>query len=211
MVETWNILRWGVGALLALPLLALLLGGGVSSLALRIAAVFERINQTVGRAVAWLSLFMVLTMFAIVVMRYIYGFGLIWIQESVMYMHGFLFMLGAGFTLLQDGHVRVDIVYREATPRFKAWVNFLGTYVLLFPVMLLVLEVSMPYVQSSWAVFEGSKETSGIHGVYLLKTAILIFAGLLLAQGFVLAARAQQTLRRGDPATADLTDLTDPA
>lgn len=148
------------------------------------------ISRRIGHAASWLSLFMVLIMFAVVVMRYVFGIGFIWLQESVTYMHAALFMLAAGFTLLIGGHVRVDVFYREARPHRKALVDLLGTYLLLFPVMFLILDVAFPYVEFSWAVQEGSKETSGIHGIYLLKTLILVFAWTMILQGLSLAIQS---------------------
>ena len=93
-----------------------------------------------------------------------------------MYMYGLLFLLAAGYTLLHGGHVRVDIFYREAAPRTKALTDFLGTYLFLFPVMTLILAVGYPYAELSWRIGEGSAETSGIQGIYILKGAILAFA-----------------------------------
>ena len=69
---------------------------------------------------------MVLVQFALVLMRYVFGVGNVLIQESMWYMHGTLFMAAAGYTLLQDGHVRVDIFYREASARRKALVDLFG-------------------------------------------------------------------------------------
>ncbi|MBB4286709.1 TRAP transporter small permease subunit [Roseospira goensis] len=158
------------------------------------ARTIDRINGTVGQATAWLALIMVLVQFLVVVLRYVFGLGFIWMQESITYMHGLLFMVGAGYTLLQDGHVRVDVFYREASPRRKALVNLLGTVLFLIPFCVLVLWVSWPYVANSWRVMEGSKETSGIQGVYLLKSVILVFGGLVILQGLSVIARSLLTL-----------------
>lgn len=150
----------------------------------------DRVNDLIGRAVAWLTLAMVLIQFAVVVLRYVFGLGFIWMQESILYMHGIVFLVGAGYTLLKDGHVRVDIFYREARPNRKALVDLLGVIFLLAPFCILVWTVALPYVQNSWAVFEGSKETSGIQGVYLLKTTILVFTVLVGLQGVAVAFKS---------------------
>ena len=136
----------------------------------------DAINQSVGGAVSWLALILVLLQFAIVVLRYVFGVSSIQMQEGVVYLHSTLFLLAAGYTLLAEGHVRVDIFYREAPPKRKAIVDLLGSLGLLLPVMVLILWVSFPYVERSWSVFEGSKETSGIHAVFLLKSVILVFS-----------------------------------
>lgn len=176
----------------------------MSSLA-ALARSIDRLNSVIGQATAWLALIMVLVQFLVVVLRYVFGLGFIWMQESIVYMHGLLFMVGAGYTLLQDGHVRVDVFYREATRRRKAWVNLLGTIFFLIPFCILILWVSWPYVQNSWRVMEGSKETSGIQGIYVLKTVILVFAGLVVLQGVSVAARSVLTLAGWDEEGAPVT------
>ncbi len=152
------------------------------------------LNDHIGKTVSWVALLMVLVQFLVVGMRYVFGIGSVFLQESVIYMHGTLFMVGAAYTLLHDGHVRVDIFYREASARRKALVDLIGVFVFLLPVSILVWIVAEPYVAQSWAIREGSKETSGIQGIFLLKSLILVFATLLPLQGLALAARSILTL-----------------
>ncbi|MAU59104.1 MAG: C4-dicarboxylate ABC transporter permease [Parvibaculum sp.] len=149
----------------------------------RIARLIDAFNERVGRAFSWLALLMVLVQFVVVLQRYVFGVGSIWAQESIVYMHGLMFMIVAGYTLLHNAHVRVDVFYRIMPPARKALVDLLGTLFLLWPVCFLIFYVSLPYVEASWAVREGSRETSGIQGVYLLKSVILVFAVLLALQG----------------------------
>lgn len=146
-------------------------------------------NRT-GRFIAWAALLMVLIQFTVVMMRYVFGLSSVWMQESIIYLHGILFMLAAGYTLYCDGHVRVDIFYREASPRYKATIDLIGTILFLWPVALLVIYVSWPYVASSWRVLEGSRETSGIPAVFLLKTIIPVFAVFIMLQGVSTAIRS---------------------
>lgn len=160
----------------------------------RAAQVIDRINDWIGRYLAWVALAMVLVQFLIVVMRYVFSIGSIMMQESVVYMHAVLFLLGAGYTLLHEGHVRVDIFYRSARRHRQALVDLAGVIVFLLPVCGLIFVESLPYVENSWAVGEGSKETSGIQYVYLLKTSILAFAVLVALQGVGLALHALLTL-----------------
>ena len=86
----------------------------------------DAVSIKVGHGVSWLTLLMVLVTFVIVVMRYVFDTGLIWLQESLTWMHAAVFMLGAAYTLQQEEHVRVDIFYREMSDRRRAWVNLLG-------------------------------------------------------------------------------------
>ncbi|OKL43990.1 TRAP transporter small permease subunit [Pseudovibrio exalbescens] len=157
------------------------------------------LNGGIGRTCAWLTLGIVLVQFIVVVMRYVFGLGSIWMQESITYMHGFMFMLAAAYTLSVDGHVRVDIFYRDAHPRKKAMVDLLGSIFLLLPMCITILYVSWDYVAASWAILEGSQETSGIQGRYLLKSAIIAFAVMMALQAVAIIMKSLLALN-GDKA-----------
>ena len=159
---------------------------------------FEAITRTISHAVMWFLLAMALIQFGVVVLRYVFGINYIFMQESITYMHGAVFLLAGGYALLTDDHVRVDIFYREASPRRKALVDLLGTYFLLFPVCLLLIWTASPYVARSWAVGEGSNESSGIQALFILKSFIPAFAILLAMSGFIIATRAVTTLKGRD-------------
>lgn len=161
---------------------------------LRCVRLFESINEWVGRAASWLSLFMVLVTFAVVVLRYAFDLGWIAMQESIIYMHAVLFLTGAAYTLRYQGHVRVDIFYRRFSKRTQAWVDLFGTLFLLMPVCLFIFFVSWEYVANSWSLFEGSREAGGLDGVFLLKSMILVMAGLLVLQGVAILLRCKLLL-----------------
>ncbi len=158
----------------------------LASLARRI----DAFNDAVGRFTTWAALAMVIVQFTVVILRYVFGVGSIMLQESVVYLHAILFLAGSAYTLLHGGHVRVDIFYRHAKARKKALIDLVGVVIFLIPVCALIWWVSWPYVVNSWLVFEGSRETSGIQAVFLLKTVILLFSALMLIQGISLAARS---------------------
>ncbi|MDH3526650.1 MAG: TRAP transporter small permease subunit [Gammaproteobacteria bacterium] len=143
----------------------------------------DSLAELTGRLIAWLTLGTVLITFAVVVLRYVFQTGSIALQESISYLHAAVFMLGAAYTLKHDGHVRVDIFYRALTPRGKAWINLLGTLLLLTPVCAFILYSSWEYVAVSWSMREASQEAGGLDAVFLLKTAIPLMAALLLLQG----------------------------
>ena len=161
---------------------------------IRLAQGIDRLNDRLGRKIAWVALAMTGTQFVIVLMRYVFGTNAIWMQESILYMHSVLFMLGAGYTLLHNGHVRIDIFYREASPERKALTDLVGVFVFLMPVCVALFILAGPYVAASWAVLEGSRETSGIQAVYLLKGVMLVFAVLLVFQGISMAIHALAVL-----------------
>ncbi|WP_413203515.1 TRAP transporter small permease subunit [Rhodospirillum sp. A1_3_36] len=165
----------------------------------RLSRLIDGFSMVTGKAIAWLAIAMVLVQFAVVMMRYVYGISFIWMQESITYMHALLFMVGAGYTLLMDGHVRVDVFYREAGQRKQARIDLLGAIFFLIPFSILIIDVSWGYVVNSWAVHEGSKETSGIQAIFLLKSVIPLFAVLLILQALSIIARSLLVLSgRGD-------------
>lgn len=166
----------------------------------------DGLNETIGRAVAWLVLLMVFTTFTVAVLRYGFSIGWVWLQESYVWMHGIIFMVAAGYTLLHDGHVRIDIVYGAVRIRTRAWINLLGVAFLLMPTLSVVWWTSYPYVLLSWERLETSREAGGLPGLFLWKTCILIFVILLGLQGIALAIRSFMVLRgqaEWDPNSTD--------
>ena len=156
----------------------------------------DRLTTTIGRAVAWLALVVVLLQFALVVARYLFGLGSIWLTEAVIYGHATLFMLAAPWTLRSGGHVRVDVFYAEASPRTQAKIDLIGAALLLLPFAAVLIWLSVPYAARSWAILERSQETSGLPLVFALKTLIPLFAVLMALQGIAQAIRAIQVLTR---------------
>lgn len=156
----------------------------------------DRLNVAIGRAVAWLVLAVVLLQFALVVARYLFGLGSIWLTETVIYAHAALFMLAAAWTLHASGHVRVDVFYADASARTRARADLIGALLLLLPFMLVLLWLSVPYAARSWAIFEHSQEASGLPLVFVLKTLIPLFALLMALQGIAQAIRAAAALSR---------------
>ena len=154
----------------------------------------DRITDVSGRLLAWFALAMGALTALIVVMRYGFNFNSIFVQELVTYLHGCLFMLGAAYALKNGAHVRVDIFYRNFSPRTQAWVNALGGIVFLIPFCLFVAGVSWQFVAESWAIREISSEPGGIPAVFLLKTLVPAMALNLLLQGLAETLRSALVL-----------------
>ena len=169
----------------------------------RIPRVINSLNEQIGRLISWLTVTMVLVTFTVVVLRYLFNIGWIAMQESVIYMHAAVFMLGAAYTLKHDGHVRVDMIYRGLDSRKQAWINLIGNLTLLLPVCLFITWVSWEYVANSWAVMETSQEAGGIPAVFLLKTVILLMSILLVIQGISMALTSLLHLLRLDEEVND--------
>ncbi|HEB79213.1 MAG TPA: TRAP transporter small permease subunit [Rhodospirillales bacterium] len=154
----------------------------------------DRLNEAIGRGVSWLTLLMVLVTFKVVVLRYAFSVGWVWMQESYVWMHGTVFMMAAGYTLLHDDHVRVDIFYRSASRRYKAWADLFGALFLLLPVIVLSAVTSEAYIVESWSRLEESREAGGLPALFLLKSVIWVFCLLVGLQGLSLAGRSLLTL-----------------
>ena len=142
----------------------------------------ERSVASLGRGVAYLTLAMTLVTVVIVVLRYGFDTGSIALQESLLYMHGALFMIGLSYAMQTGSHVRVDILYSRLRPNQQRWINVVGHVALLLPLTIVVILYSWDYVVASWRVREGSPEVGGIPGIFLLKSLIPLAAALLLLQ-----------------------------
>ena len=126
---------------------------------------------------------MVVVTCGVVIARYLMGINSIALQESVMYMHGCVFMLGIAFTLKENAHVRVDVLYERYSDQVRALIDMLGTILFLIPVNAFIFWISLEYVNFSWSLSESSAQPGGLPAVYLLKTLIPVMAGLVTLQG----------------------------
>lgn len=156
----------------------------------------DALNEHIGRVSAWLILGMVLITFFVVIMRYGFNFGRIAIQESITYLHAFVFMIAGAYTLKHNEHVRVDIFYQEMSLKNKAKIDFFGCIFLLLPFAGFITWISFDYVIKSWQVLEQSREAGGLPLVYLLKTLIPAMAILLFLQALSVCGRAWLSLNK---------------
>ncbi len=159
-------------------------------------------TERLGLTTRYLGLFLVINTALVVLLRYVFNYSPIALQEIMTYLHTSLFMLGAAYTLKHDGHVRVDVFYQNMSAAKKCWVNILGTVFLLFPTCLFVLIICIPYVSSSWAIGEHSIESSGLPWLFLLKSLLLVQPVLLMTQGLAEILRNALILK-GDPRVGD--------
>ena len=146
----------------------------------------DTLNQWVGRGVAWVTLGLVLVVFVDVVMRYLFNTSFVFTQELEWHLFGFIFLIGAGYTLLHDGHVRVDIIYQRVGLKPRAWINLCGVLFFLIPGCIMVISTSWEFTQNSFAMLEGSPDPGGIPFRFLIKSCIPIGFSLLLLQGISL-------------------------
>ena len=157
----------------------------------------ERISDVTGRLTAWLTLIMVVVTFVIVVMRYAFDAGEIWLQESVTWMHAAVFMIGAAYTLLHEEHVRVDIFYRSMSEVRRAWVDLIGVLTFLLPVCAYLAWASFDFAAASWAIRESSREPGGLPYPFvpILKSIVILMPIVVALQGVSLALRSMARIR----------------
>lgn len=159
--------------------------------------VFDRISIVTGHLASWLTLFMVLVTFVVVVLRYAFDAGAVWLQESVVWMHAVVFMLGAAYTLQQEEHVRVDILYRNMSATRRAWVDLLGAIFFLLPVSVFLAYTAWDFVVTSWQLHESSREPGGLPYplVPMLKTVLLLMPLALTLQGISMLLASVRTIQ----------------
>lgn len=161
----------------------------------RIAAAIDAWVDALGRAIAWLTLALVLLAFGLVLARYAFDLGSIAGQELVLWLHALVFLLGASYALRHGQHVRVDLLYQHLSARGRGWVDLIGTLVFLLPFCAFMLWISLDYVGASWAQREASREPGGLPGVFVLKALIPLTAVVLALQGAAMALRATMAVR----------------
>jgi len=177
---------------------------------LRIASHIDRTNEWIGRAVYWLTLFMVLVGSYNALVRYLDRFVGLGLSSNTYielqwYMFSLIFLLGAAYTLKHDSHVRVDVLIARLSPRGRAWINLLGTVLFLIPFCVLVLWTSWPIVRNSWIVLETSSDPGGLPR-YPIRTAIPVAFLLLMFQGVSVAIKQIGFLRGHLPVEPDQGD-----
>lgn len=150
----------------------------------------DTLNEWVGKGVAWVTFIVVIVVFVDVVMRYAFNTSFVFTQELEWHLFAFIFLMGAGYTLLKDGHVRVDIVYQRLGKKAQAWINLIGVIFFLLPGCYMIIATSVKFVYSSWTVLEGSPDPGGIPYRFILKGCIPAGFILVTLQGISLGIRS---------------------
>jgi TRAP-type mannitol/chloroaromatic compound transport system permease small subunit len=150
----------------------------------------DALNTWVGNFVAWSTAVVVVVVFVDVVMRYAFKTSFVFTQELEWHLFAFIFLMGAGYTLLKDGHVRVDIFYQRCSPKTQAWINLIGVIFFLIPGCYMIIATSIHFVYNAWVVMEGSPDPGGIPFRYLLKACIPAGFTLVLLQGISLGIKS---------------------
>ncbi len=163
----------------------------------KVADVIDAVIGFIGRTAAWMVLPVALIAFAVVAMRYALDRGYPWLQESYIWLHGAAVLLVAAWVLQEGKHVRVELFYKDASAKVKAWIDLIGVTCFLMPMMGFLFWWSMPLVQRSWRLMERSQTTDGLSFVYIMKTVVPVFCVLVMLQGLSMMLRCIVTIARG--------------
>lgn len=141
---------------------------------------------------------MVVVTTIIVVMRYVFDAGFIWLQESVIWMHAAVFMLGAAYTLFHEEHVRVDIFYRGMNARRRGWIDLLGVVLFLLPLCGYLAYASFDFAAASWSIHESSREPGGLPYplIPMLRSIVLLMPLAVALQGVSLLLQSLTAIRQ---------------
>ncbi|MDH5631442.1 MAG: TRAP transporter small permease subunit [Gammaproteobacteria bacterium] len=144
-----------------------------------------KINDAVGRVMAWLVLVLTVIVFYDVCMRFLFRAGSPALQELEWHLFALIFLLGAAATYKVQGHVRVEVLYQNLSPRTQTIINTLGDMFILLPVCVVIIKTSIPFVEAAWSYDESSPDPGGLSYRWLIKAAIPAGFFLLAFQAIV--------------------------
>ncbi|MFH2059911.1 MAG: TRAP transporter small permease subunit [Pseudomonadota bacterium] len=159
----------------------------------------DSLSDKIGHLVGWMTTLMVLVVFFDTVMRYAFNQGNVALQELEWHLFSIVFLIGAAYTLKDDGHVRVDILYVNLSKKTKAWIDFLGVFFFLIPFSVMVILSTKGFIMNSWAVKEVSPDPGGLQAYYIIKSMIPLGFSLLIVQGLSQAAKNLMIITGYDP------------
>jgi len=165
---------------------------------MRILLILSQITDTIseysGRVVSWLTTILMLLICYDVAMRYLFNETSIAIFELEWHLFAIIFLLGAAYTLKYDKHVRVDVFYSKFSPRNQAWINLLGTLILLIPFCWIAISTSWSFTLNAFSIQESSPDPGGLPARYLIKGAIPLGFTFLLIQAISLLSKSLLTI-----------------
>lgn len=177
---------------------------------LRVSRVIDALNERIGHTVYWLVLAMVLVSAGNAIVRKVFNWSSNSLLEAQWYLFSAVFLLCAGYTLMRNEHVRIDIIAGRLSPKAQAWIDVFGTVLFLMPMAVAIMSLSWPYFVRAFT----ENEISGSAGGLVLWPARLLLPvgfALLVLQGLselikrvaFLAGKGPDPIVRHDPAAAE--------
>jgi len=157
-------------------------------LRIKIENIINKFSNIIGTIAAILLLGLLLNVFYDVIMRYLFNDVSIGMQELEWHLYATVFLLGISYTLKENAHVRVDIIYERLSPKKQAFVDITGTLFLLLPFSILVAYYGIGFAQESYSLGEGSGDPGGLPYRWIIKSMIsLSFIFVIISSlGFML-------------------------
>lgn len=163
----------------------------------------DTINSKVASVAKWLVLLLAVMNCYEVVMRYVFNKPSIWVYDMSYMLGGAFFVLGIGYTLLTQAHVRVDVFYIHWSKRTQAILDLFLTLLVFFPAFGVLLYKLIPWVIRSWERKEKASGSFWLPPIYPLKTIILIAVALLILQGVSEICKDIKKLKAGEEEIAE--------
>lgn len=172
------------------------------SFLLRIARLIDRLNERVGRTVYWLVLVAVLVSAGNAIVRKVFNVSSNAFLETQWYLFSAVFLLCAGYTLLRNEHVRIDVVAGRFSRRVQTWIDILGTVFFLLPMALIFIYLSWPVFVRTWVHEEISTNAGGL-ALWPARLLVPIGFALLALQGVSELVKRVAFLRGAGPDPAE--------
>jgi TRAP-type mannitol/chloroaromatic compound transport system permease small subunit len=177
---------------------------------LRVSALIDALNERVGKSVYWLILVTVLISAGNAIVRKIFNMSSNAYLEMQWYLFSAVFLLTAGFTLLRNEHVRIDIITGRLSHRGQAWIDLFGTVFFLMPMALMFIWLSWPIFIRTYTHGEISGSAGGLI-IWPARLLVPIGFTLLSLQGLsefikrvaFLAGAGPDPIKRHDPLAAE--------
>ena len=134
--------------------------------------IITKIIDTLGNVCSILMLLMIANVFYDVVMRYFFNDVSIGMQELEWHLFAAMFMFGIAYTLKEDDHVRVDVLYEKTSARTQAFINIFGSLIFALPITLLILYYSIDYTLEAYSMGEGSADPGGLPHRWIVRSVI---------------------------------------
>ena len=144
--------------------------------------IIDNLIENICNILIVLLLVMILMVFISIIFRYFLNISSASLQELIMYFHAIIFMFGISYTLKENGHVKIDIIFNTLTKKTQSYISIIGILLFIFPVSFFLIYMSIGMVIQSWLILEGSSEAGGLNLVFILKTIIPLTGFLILLQ-----------------------------
>ena len=146
--------------------------------------ILDKVIEVSGRVSSLLIILLIALVSISVFLRYLFSVGFVWLQDLYIWTHSLFILLGIGYTLKKDEHVRIDILYRGLSKKMKKKINIMGYLLFCIPFAYCLTTSGFDYFLRSYLLSENSKETGGLPNIYILKFFIFLLGLIFILEIF---------------------------